>query len=74
MNGEIHNAYNFYITNIATIVTRGNFKKQTSNYQSIEQRKDAVGKTLKTAYYQGKGSCKNLKTNWLNICRMQRCT
>ena len=64
MNGEIHNTYNLCnITNIATIVTRGNFTKQIGNYQSIEQRKNSVEKTLKTAYYQGKGSCKNLKNN-----------
>ena len=65
VNGEIHNAYNLYtITNVVTIVTRGNFTKQAGNFQSIEQKKpSSVEKTLKTAYYQSKGSCKNLKTD-----------
>ena len=66
VNGETHNAQNLYtIVNIATIVTRGNFTKEAGNFQSIEQRKNSsVEKTLKTAYYQSKGSCKNLKTDW----------
>ena len=31
VNGEIHNAYNLYITKVAvTIVPRGNFTKETN--------------------------------------------
>ena len=42
MNGEMRNAYNLHnIATIATIVTRGNFTKETGDYQSIEQRKNS---------------------------------
>ena len=37
---------------------------RTKNNSSAEE-------TLKTAYYQSKGSGKNLKTDWLKIYRTQ---
>ena len=58
VNDEIHNVCNLYnITNIVTIVPRGNFKKETDNSKSIEQRNNSLAEeTLKTLYYQSKGS------------------
>ena len=76
VNGECHNAYYLYnITNTVTIVPRRNFTKQTNNFQSIEQRNNSsVEETMETAYDQSKGSCKNLKADWLKTYRTQRCT
>ena len=52
VNGEIHNAYNLHIIkSTITIVSGGNFTKETNNFQSIEQRNNSSAEeTLKTAY------------------------
>ena len=52
MNGEIHNAYNLHIIkSTITIVSGGNFTKETNNFESIEQRSNSSAEeTLKTAY------------------------
>ena len=76
VNGEIHNAYNVYIIKKTdTTVTKGSFTKETNNFWSTEQRNNSSAEeTLKTAYWKSKESCKNLKTDWLKLYRMEMCT
>ena len=61
-----------FSADVSGIVSMGNFTKKTNNFKSIEQRNNSsTEEALKTAYYKSKDSCKNLKTDWLKIYRMQ---